>query len=205
MLEVVFAVIFTVFCLGGGIAALRTGRVPATRHAEVEGLPARVIGVLLLAAIPLAVGAYLLHRPILSAFGQEPGQGSALPVLVACAPLLGCPLLAVGIGLASAKRVRRPTSDRARPVREAPTQPVTPQAVGAGAGTVVPSCPRCKHPAGRAPTVCTQCGCTVPAGPEGQAPVSLTRLLLLALPVALVVILLFLVLVYGGAAGGPAR
>jgi hypothetical protein len=61
----------------------------------------------------------------------------------------------------------------------------------------MPLCPRCRHPAEQADTICTQCGFTVPAETKGEAP-SLAKTLLLILLVILLGILLILVLVYSG-------
>ncbi len=65
----------------------------------------------------------------------------------------------------------------------------------------MPVCPRCKHPAERADTICTQCGSTVPAETEGRAPFSLAKILVVVILVALLAILLMFVLEYTQGAG----
>ena len=69
----------------------------------------------------------------------------------------------------------------------------------------MPECPRCRHPAAEAPTVCTQCGCRVPAGADGGAGVSLPKVLLLALAGAMLLVLLWLAWEYAGAVGQLAK
>ena len=65
----------------------------------------------------------------------------------------------------------------------------------------MPVCPRCKHPAERAPTTCTQCGCAVPAETGRRPPFSPVKLLLAVGLVVLLAVLLMLVLGYAHEAG----
>jgi hypothetical protein len=105
MLELIAVVFVAIFLVGGDAATLWKGRIRASNTSVVEGLPARVVGLLLLAALPSSFVALFFHGPVLKAIGEEPGPLSPLPMLVFRAPLLACPLLAVIVGFASAKRV----------------------------------------------------------------------------------------------------
>jgi hypothetical protein len=69
----------------------------------------------------------------------------------------------------------------------------------------VPGCPRCKHPAAQAPSVCTECGFAIPAGADPARATALPRGLLLALLTVLVALFLLLVPAYLGEAGRPGR
>jgi hypothetical protein len=101
MLEVLAIILVVITFVGGGIATLKKGMIRATRNSVVEGPPARVIGWLLLLAIPLPFCLPLLGCP---------------PLLGLCLPLLGCPLVAVAIGFATAKsEPRRPKLAPDRP------------------------------------------------------------------------------------------
>jgi tetratricopeptide (TPR) repeat protein/membrane protease YdiL (CAAX protease family) len=92
------------FFIGGGVTVLSKGRIHATRTTVVEGLPARIVGLLLLLAVPLSVVTAIFGHSILGLLGLRPGPDSGLPILVACIALLGCPLLAVIVGMAAAKK-----------------------------------------------------------------------------------------------------
>jgi tetratricopeptide (TPR) repeat protein/membrane protease YdiL (CAAX protease family) len=107
-MELVAIGLVIVFFLGGGITVLSKGRIHATRTAVVEGLPARVVGLLLLLAVPLSVLTAIFSHSILGRFGLRTGPDSSLPILAACIPLLGCPLLAVIVGMAAAKKSAEP-------------------------------------------------------------------------------------------------
>ncbi|HMF16584.1 MAG TPA: hypothetical protein VKE98_05220 [Gemmataceae bacterium] len=62
----------------------------------------------------------------------------------------------------------------------------------------MPLCPRCKHPAETADSICTQCGATVPPESQGKAPTSVVKILLLVVLIILATFLLMLVLEYSG-------
>jgi hypothetical protein len=76
--------------------------------------------------------------------------------------------------------------------------------IGRGA-TVMPLCPRCKHPAETANSICTQCGATVPLDSQAEAPSSVVKILLLVVLVVLVAFLLMLVLEYSGETRGKKK
>jgi hypothetical protein len=88
MLELVGIILCAVFFIGGGITALWEGRIPATKATVIEGLPARVVGLLLLLAIPLAFLAGFFSDPILKTLGIVPRPQSAQAMVVFCVPLL---------------------------------------------------------------------------------------------------------------------
>jgi hypothetical protein len=100
MLELLVIILVAVFFVGGGTKALWKGKIPATKTSTIEGLPARIVGLLLLLAIPLAFLAAFFYRPIVKTIGIEPEPQSTQPMLVFCAPLLACPLIAVAVGFA---------------------------------------------------------------------------------------------------------
>jgi hypothetical protein len=102
-MDIALFVTFVVMLFGGGVTTLRKGRIQATRKFAVEGFPARIIGVLLLLAIPMLLAAFFFGNWFLGLFGIKPGFDSPLPMFIGLAPLLGCPLLAVIIGFATAK------------------------------------------------------------------------------------------------------
>jgi hypothetical protein len=104
MLELVGIILCTFFFVGGGITALWKGRIPATKTTAIEGLPARVVGLLLLLAIPLAFLAGFFSDPIVKTFGIPPNPQSAQPMVVFCVPLLACPLLGAIVGFVFAKK-----------------------------------------------------------------------------------------------------
>ena len=60
----------------------------------------------------------------------------------------------------------------------------------------MPACPRCGHPAQSAPTVCTQCGCPVPAEISTAGPTSPVKLILAVIAVLLVAALIVLAIFY---------
>jgi hypothetical protein len=117
-MDMIAFAVFICLLIGGGVSALWTGKVPATKTTVVEGLPARVVGGLLLVAVPLSIAGFVLNGPILKSVGVTVGPDSVLPLLLTCGPLLGCPLLGVIVGIATAKPkpVRlRVTLDPTRP------------------------------------------------------------------------------------------
>ena len=69
----------------------------------------------------------------------------------------------------------------------------------------MPVCPRCKHPAERAPAICTQCGGSIPAEAGQATPPSLIKILLLVVLLVLLAVLLMLALMYADEAGRLAR
>jgi hypothetical protein len=70
-----------------------------TKKSVVEGTPARIIGWLLLLAIPMAFFSY----GIVVAMAALGTLRSMVPLVAFCLPLLGCPLIAVVVGLFCAK------------------------------------------------------------------------------------------------------
>jgi hypothetical protein len=70
----------------------------------------------------------------------------------------------------------------------------------------MPECPRCRHAVSEAPTVCSQCGCSIHAEPAaGQSRVPLAKVLLLVVLLALLTVLAFLALEYAQTAGQLGR
>src|SRR5215472_2147399 len=102
MLELIAIIIVGIALVGGGLTTLRKGRIRATKNSVVEGAPAYVFGSLLLLTIPLAFACYFLFRGALSAL--DPGGPSDL--LAFCVPFLLCPLIAIFIGIITAKRIQ---------------------------------------------------------------------------------------------------
>jgi membrane-bound ClpP family serine protease len=112
-MDIIAIIIFVIALIGGGIMTLRTGMIRATRNSVVEGKPARVIGWLLLLAIPFAFISHRLLPAILVAMGTPVNSVSVVPLLAFCLPLVGCPLIAVVVGLVTAKQVKQePVSAR---------------------------------------------------------------------------------------------
>jgi membrane-bound ClpP family serine protease len=111
------AIIFVVIALiGGGIVTLRTGEIRATKNSVVDGRAARVIGWLLLLSIPLAFMSYWFLPGILAVIGNPVNSAGIAPLLAFCLPLVGCPLMAVAIGFATAKQLpREPAPGRPSP------------------------------------------------------------------------------------------
>src|SRR5262245_48121225 len=115
-MDIIAIIIFVIALIGGGIMTLRTGMIRATRNSVVEGTPARVIGWLLLLTIPIAFISYRLLPAILLAMGIPVSSTSTVPLLAFCLPLVGCPLIAVVVGLVTAKQVQQePVSARPAP------------------------------------------------------------------------------------------
>lgn len=98
-------IVLVVFLIGGGVATMRKGLIPATQSSVVEGTPARVISWLIIAALPGTFAALGLIELLVSGLGyREAAQRYELSlILVGYSPLLLCPLIAVIIGFASAK------------------------------------------------------------------------------------------------------
>jgi hypothetical protein len=103
-MDIVILVEFLCMLLGGGVATLWSGRIAATRKSVVEGAPARIIGLLLLLSVPLSIVAAVWGQQLLNAVGVPPKLDSPWPIILVVAPLLGLPLLAVGLGIATAKK-----------------------------------------------------------------------------------------------------
>jgi membrane-bound ClpP family serine protease len=115
-MELIAIVLVLIVLIGGGIATLRKGVIRATRNSVVEGTPARVIGWLLLLAIPLALVSFWLLPGLLAALGEPMNPAGIAPLLASCLTLVACPLIAVAIGFATAKRVQpEPVSSRPVP------------------------------------------------------------------------------------------
>jgi hypothetical protein len=107
MLEFLLIILVAVFFVGGGVNALWKGKIPATKTSTIEGVPARIVGLMLLLAVPLAFLTAFFYGPIVKTIGFQPDPQSVQPMLVFCAPLLACPILAVIIGFATAKPIQR--------------------------------------------------------------------------------------------------
>jgi hypothetical protein len=92
-----------------GIIALVRGQFTLTRTKVVSGVPARVIGVILLLPLPLMLAGGLLIGVVLGMQGKQPRpediQGPA--VLLEVGIILGCMLIAVIIGAVTARPPKR--------------------------------------------------------------------------------------------------
>jgi serine/threonine protein kinase len=105
MLELVSIILCAFLFIGGGITALWKSRIPDTK---IEGVPARVMCLLLVLAIPLAFLAYFFSDPIVKTLGIPPNPRGVQPMVVFCVPLLTCSLLAVIVGFVFAKKTAEP-------------------------------------------------------------------------------------------------
>jgi tetratricopeptide (TPR) repeat protein/membrane protease YdiL (CAAX protease family) len=103
LVVVLILILILAFFVGGGVNVLRTGRIQATKTSVIGGPAARAVGLLLLAAVPLSVLTYFFHATLFHAVGLYPDGNSPLPIIAGLIPLLGCPLVAVVIGLAAAR------------------------------------------------------------------------------------------------------
>ena len=101
------AILIASVCLiAWGIGAISRARIQATKTSVVEGTAARLIGVLLVLAIPSPYVTYGLLWCVMNAQGKTVAEDLATDALVV-APLIVLPLVAVIIGFASA----RPSED----------------------------------------------------------------------------------------------
>jgi membrane-bound ClpP family serine protease len=106
-MDLIAIILVVIALVGGGIVTLRKGEIRATRNSVVAGTPARLIGWLLILSIPLSFVSYWLLPGILAASGNPMNAAGIGPLLAFCLPLVACPLIAVAVGFATAKRLQR--------------------------------------------------------------------------------------------------
>jgi hypothetical protein len=104
MVEIIVVTVFVCFCIGGGVTTLRTGRIKASNRSVVEGRPAQFIGWLLLSAIPVGIVSALVVWLILRSNGQAYSDEM---FLLSASPILLFPLVAVAVGLATARPIQK--------------------------------------------------------------------------------------------------
>jgi membrane-bound ClpP family serine protease len=114
-MDFIAIIIVVIALVGGGIATLRKGKIRATRKSLVEGTPARLIGWLLLLSIPMAFVSYRFLPGLLATIGNPVNPAGIAPLLAFCVPLVGCPLIAVAIGFATARRLPQEPVQVSRP------------------------------------------------------------------------------------------
>src|SRR5438093_3460791 len=95
-MDCIAGVAAVVILLYGCGRTIKRGKIRITRHRVVEGIRARIIGVLLLVTLPVGCAGLRLGSA---------GDNDLASQLLAVSLALICPLAAVIIGFASAKRV----------------------------------------------------------------------------------------------------
>jgi membrane-bound ClpP family serine protease len=105
-MDLIAILLVVIGLVGGGVVTLRKGEIRATRSSVVAGTPARVIGWLLILSLPLSFVSYWLLPGILAASGNPMSPAGIGPLLAFCLPLVACPLIAVAVGFATAKRLQ---------------------------------------------------------------------------------------------------
>lgn len=104
-----------------GILALVRGKIGLTPNRYVYGLPARIIGVILMLPLPLAFGGGLILGIILAAQGKpvDPKNLESTAAIMAISILVAVGLAVVIIGALTAKplppKVQRPPADEENP------------------------------------------------------------------------------------------
>jgi hypothetical protein len=108
--------ILEILCLVYGIITLAKGKFPVGKTREVRGAPAYLIGVILLAIIPVGIGAFIILNWNDLAQGRQPDpfKFDAKTILPDVIAVFGCGGLAMLIALTNAKPKREDRPRRQR-------------------------------------------------------------------------------------------